>query len=160
VHVIELINKVLQASQELARRTGSRPSPEEIAGRMELPVEKVKKVLEIARRGYTLSLETPIGDEDSRLGDFIPDKDMASPEEATIQSNLAEKTQMILATLTPREEKIVRKRFGIGESKAYTLQELGEEFGVTRERVRQIEAKALRKLRRRGCNKTLGLVDS
>jgi RNA polymerase primary sigma factor len=146
VHKLELLRKIRRTLGQLARETGDMPSLEEVAKNIDCPVEKVKSVLEGAG-GKSISLETPIGDGDSTLSDFIEDQETAAPEEATIQGNLSEEIHKILATLTPKEETILRKRFGIGEQRPYTLEELGQQFGVTRERIRQIEAKALRKLR-------------
>jgi RNA polymerase primary sigma factor len=146
VHMIETINKLIRTSRYLVQELGREPSPEEIAEKMEFPVEKVRKVLKIAKE--PISLETPIGEEeDSHLGDFIEDKRVASPVDAVINLNLSEQTRKALATLTPREEKVLRMRFGIGEKADHTLEEVGQDFSVTRERIRQIEAKALRKLR-------------
>lgn len=146
VHMIETINKLIRTSRYLVQELGREPSPEEIAEKMEFPLEKVRKVLKIAKE--PISLETPIGEEeDSHLGDFIEDKKFMSPSEAAITLNLAEQTRKVLATLTPREEKVLRMRFGIGEKSDHTLEEVGKDFTVTRERIRQIEAKALRKLR-------------
>ncbi len=146
VHMIETINKLIRTSRYLVQELGREPTPEEIADKMELPVDKVRKVLKIAKE--PISLETPIGEEeDSHLGDFIEDKGVVNPSEAVISSNLAEQTRKVLATLTPREEKVLRMRFGIGEKSDHTLEEVGQDFEVTRERIRQIEAKALRKLR-------------
>nr|HID59790.1 RNA polymerase sigma factor RpoD [Desulfobacterales bacterium] len=146
VHMIETINKLIRTSRYLVQEIGREPTPEEIAEKMELPLEKVRKVLKIAKE--PISLETPIGEEeDSHLGDFIEDKRIMSPSEAAISLNLAEQTRKVLATLTPREEKVLRMRFGIGEKSDHTLEEVGRNFNVTRERIRQIEAKALRKLR-------------
>ena len=146
VHMIETINKLIRTSRYLVQELGREPTPEEIAGKMEFPLEKVRKVLKIAKE--PISLETPIGEEeDSHLGDFIEDKKFMSPSEAAISLNLAEQTRKALATLTPREEKVLRMRFGIGEKADHTLEEVGKDFAVTRERIRQIEAKALRKLR-------------
>ncbi len=146
VHMIETINKLIRTSRQLVQEMGREPTPEEIAERMELPLEKVRRVLKIAKE--PISLETPIGEEeDSSLGDFIEDKGVVSPLEAVIKSNLADSTAKVLATLTPREEKVLRMRFGIGEKSDHTLEEVGQDFQVTRERIRQIEAKALRKLR-------------
>jgi len=146
VHMIETINKLIRTSRQLVQELGREPIPEEIAERMELPLEKVRRVLKIAKE--PISLETPIGEEeDSSLGDFIEDKGVVSPLEAVIKGNLADQTSRVLATLTPREEKVLRMRFGIGEKSDHTLEEVGQDFAVTRERIRQIEAKALRKLR-------------
>jgi RNA polymerase primary sigma factor len=146
VHMIETINKLIRTSRQLVQEIGREPSPEEIAERMALPLDKVRKVLKIAKE--PISLETPIGEEeDSHLGDFIEDKGVVSPLEAVIKANLSEQTSRVLSTLTPREEKVLRMRFGIGEKSDHTLEEVGQDFEVTRERIRQIEAKALRKLR-------------
>ncbi|MBN2033289.1 MAG: RNA polymerase sigma factor RpoD [Deltaproteobacteria bacterium] len=146
VHMIETINKLIRTSRYLVQEHGREPTPEEIAEKMEFPLEKVRKVLKIAKE--PISLETPIGEEeDSHLGDFIEDKKIISPGEAVINFNLGEQTRKILTTLTPREEKVLRMRFGIGEKSDHTLEEVGRDFSVTRERIRQIEAKALRKLR-------------
>jgi RNA polymerase primary sigma factor len=146
VHMIETINKLIRTSRYLVQEQGREPTPEEIAQKMEIPLEKVRKVLKIARE--PISLETPIGEEeDSHLGDFIEDKKFMLPSDAAISLNLAEQTRKVLATLTPREEKVLRMRFGIGEKADHTLEEVGQDFAVTRERIRQIEAKALRKLR-------------
>jgi len=146
VHMIETINKLIRTSRYLVQEIGREPTPEEIAEKMEFPLEKVRKVLKIAKE--PLSLETPIGDEeDSHLGDFIEDKKISTPIEAVANLNLADQTRRMLSTLTPREEKVLRKRFGIGEKTDHTLEEVGRDFEVTRERIRQIEAKALRKLR-------------
>ena len=146
VHMIETINKLIRTSRYLVQEMGREPSPEEIAEKMEVPIEKVRKVLRIARE--PISLETPIGEEDdSHLGDFIEDKTFMSPSDAAVNLNLSEQTRKVLTTLTPREEKVLRMRFGIGEKSDHTLEEVGNDFDVTRERIRQIEAKALRKLR-------------
>ncbi len=146
VHMIETINKLIRTSRQLVQEIGREPIPEEIAERMELPLEKVRRVLKIAKE--PISLETPIGEEeDSSLGDFIEDKGVISPLEAVIKGNLSDQTAKVLATLTPREERVLRMRFGIGEKSDHTLEEVGQDFAVTRERIRQIEAKALRKLR-------------
>ncbi len=146
VHMIETINKLIRTSRYLVQEMGKEPSPEEIAQKMEIPIEKVRRVLKIAKE--PISLETPIGEEeDSHLGDFIEDKKFSIPSDAAIDFSLAEQTRKILATLTPREEKVLRMRFGIGEKSDHTLEEVGKDFTVTRERIRQIEAKALRKLR-------------
>jgi RNA polymerase primary sigma factor len=146
VHMIETINKLLRTSRYLVQEIGREPTPEELAEKMEYPLEKVRKVLKIAKE--PISLETPIGEEeDSYLSDFIEDKKITSPTEAIENLNLAEITRTVLSTLTPREEKVIRMRFGIGEKSDHTLEEVGRKFMVTRERIRQIEAKALRKLR-------------
>jgi RNA polymerase primary sigma factor len=146
VHMIETINKLIRTSRYLVQELGREPKPEEVANKMEIPIDKVRKVLKIARE--PISLETPIGEEeDSHLGDFIEDKKFMLPSDATVSLNLAEQTRKVLATLTPREEKVLRMRFGIGEKADHTLEEVGQDFAVTRERIRQIEAKALRKLR-------------
>jgi RNA polymerase primary sigma factor len=146
VHMIETINKLVKISRALVQEHGREPSPEEIAERMRFPLEKVRKVLKIAKE--PISLETPIGEEeDSHLGDFIEDKKIMSPVDAVTKFDLGEQTRKVMTTLTPREEKVLRKRFGVGERADHTLEEVGREFNVTRERIRQIEAKALRKLR-------------
>jgi RNA polymerase primary sigma factor len=154
VHMIETINKLVRTSRYLIQELGREPTPEEIAAKMEMPVEKARKVLKIAKE--PISLETPVGEEeDSHLGDFIEDKKVINPSEAIINLNLAEQTRRVLATLTPREEKVLRMRFGIGEESDHTLEEVGQDFNVTRERIRQIEAKALRKLRHPSRSKKL-----
>jgi RNA polymerase primary sigma factor len=146
VHMIETINKMVRTSRQLIQELGREPSPEEIAEKMDMPVDKVKKVQKISKE--PISLETPIGEEeDSSLGDFIEDKKIISPQDAVMSITLSEQTRSVLATLTPREEKVLRMRFGIGEKSDHTLEEVGQDFFVTRERIRQIEAKALRKLR-------------
>jgi len=146
VHMIETINKVLRTSLYLVQQLGREPSPEEIAAQMEVPADKVRKVLKIVKE--PVSLETPIGDdEESSLGDFVEDRQTLSPADAAMALSLEEQTRKVLATLTPREEQILRMRFGIDEKTDYTLEEVGQRFAVTRERIRQIEAKALRKLR-------------
>ena len=146
VHMIETINKLVRTSRYLVQELGREPTPEEIATKMDMPVDKVRKVLKIAKE--PISLETPVGEEeDSHLGDFIEDKKVINPAEAIVNLNLAEQTRRVLATLTTREEKVLRMRFGIGEESDHTLEEVGQDFNVTRERIRQIEAKALRKLR-------------
>jgi len=146
VHMIETINKLARTSRQLVQELGREPIPEEIADKMDMPVDKVRKVLKIAKE--PISLETPVGEEeDSHLGDFIEDKKVINPAEAIVNLNLAEQTRRVLSTLTPREEKVLRMRFGIGEESDHTLEEVGQDFNVTRERIRQIEAKALRKLR-------------
>ena len=146
VHMIETINKLIRTSRALVQELGREPTSEEIAKRMDLPVSKVRKVLKIAQE--PISLETPIGEEgDSHLGDFIEDRQVVSPAEAVINMNLKEKTESVLRTLTPREERIIKMRFGMSDGSEHTLEEVGQSFAVTRERIRQIEAKALRKLR-------------
>ncbi|MAV91499.1 MAG: RNA polymerase sigma factor RpoD [Bdellovibrionaceae bacterium] len=146
VHMIETINKLVRTSRQLVQELGREPNPEEIAVKMDMPVDKVRKVLKIAKE--PISLETPVGEEeDSHLGDFIEDKKVINPGEAIVNLNLAEQTRRVLSTLTAREEKVLRMRFGIGEESDHTLEEVGQDFNVTRERIRQIEAKALRKLR-------------
>ncbi|HOP46070.1 MAG TPA: RNA polymerase sigma factor RpoD [Desulfobacteraceae bacterium] len=154
VHMIETINKLIRTSRYLVQEHGREPSPEEIAEKMEFPLDKVRKVLKIAKE--PISLETPIGEEeDSHLGDFIEDKKVLSPGDAVVNFGLAEQTRRVLRTLTPREEKVLRMRFGIGEKADHTLEEVGRDFSVTRERIRQIEAKALRKLRHASRSKKL-----
>ncbi len=154
VHMVETINKLLRVTRLLVQRLGREPGPEEIAEQMEMPLDKVQKVLKIVKE--PISLETPIGDEEeSSLGDFVEDELAPSPVEAAIQGNLGEQTRKVLATLTPREEQILRMRFGIGQKTDYTLEEVGKQFAVTRERIRQIEAKALRKLRQTGRSRNL-----
>jgi RNA polymerase primary sigma factor len=146
VHMIETINKLIRTSRALVQELGREPTSEEIAKRMDIPVTKVRKVLKIAQE--PISLETPIGEEeDSHLGDFIEDRNIVSPAEAVINLNLKEQTESVLKTLTPREEKVIKMRFGVGDGSEHTLEEVGQSFAVTRERIRQIEAKALRKLR-------------
>ncbi|MGQ4273241.1 RNA polymerase sigma factor RpoD [Terrihabitans sp. B22-R8] len=146
VHMIETINKIVRTSRQMLHEIGREPTPEELAEKLAMPLEKVRKVLKIAKE--PISLETPIGDEeDSHLGDFIEDKNAILPIDAAIQSNLRETTTRVLATLTPREERVLRMRFGIGMNTDHTLEEVGQQFSVTRERIRQIEAKALRKLK-------------
>ena len=146
VHMIETINKIVRTSRQMLHEIGREPTPEELAEKLAMPLEKVRKVLKIAKE--PISLETPIGDEeDSHLGDFIEDRNAILPIEAAIQSNLRETTTRVLASLTPREERVLRMRFGIGMNTDHTLEEVGQQFSVTRERIRQIEAKALRKLK-------------
>ena len=146
VHMIETINKLIRTSRALVQELGREPTSEEIAKRMDIPVTKVRKVLKIAQE--PISLETPIGEEeDSHLGDFIEDRNIVSPAEAVINLNLKEQTQSVLKSLTPREERVIKMRFGVGDGSEHTLEEVGQNFAVTRERIRQIEAKALRKLR-------------
>lgn len=154
VHMIETINKLIRTSRQLVQELGREPTPEEIGEKMELPLEKVRKILKIAKE--PISLETPIGEEeDSHLGDFIEDKKVISPLDAAIRYDLQRQIDGVLQTLTPREEKVLRKRFGIGEATDHTLEEVGQDFEVTRERIRQIEAKALRKLRHPSRSKRL-----
>jgi len=146
VHMIETINKLIRTSRALVQELGREPTSEEIAKRMDIPVSKVRKVLKIAQE--PISLETPIGEEeDSHLGDFIEDRQVVSPADAVINLNLKEQTESVLKTLTPREERVIKMRFGVGDGSEHTLEEVGQNFAVTRERIRQIEAKALRKLR-------------
>ena len=146
VHMIETINKLVRTSRQMLHEIGREPTPEELAEKLGMPLEKVRKVLKIAKE--PISLETPIGDEeDSHLGDFIEDKAAIIPLDAAIQSNLREATTRVLSSLTPREERVLRMRFGIGMNTDHTLEEVGQQFNVTRERIRQIEAKALRKLK-------------
>ena len=154
VHMVETINKVMRISRQLLQELGHDPTPEEIAADMGLPVEKVREILKIAQE--PVSLETPIGEEeDSHLGDFIPDEDASEPAEAASFTLLKEQLAEVLSTLTPREEKVLRLRFGIEDGRTRTLEEVGKEFNVTRERIRQIEAKALRKLRHPSRSKKL-----
>ena len=144
--MIETINKLVRTSRALVQEIGREPTPEEIAKKMGIPVMKVRKVLKIAQE--PISLETPIGEEeDSHLGDFIEDRNVTSPVDAVIQLNLKEQTQKVLKTLSPREEMVLKMRFGVGDGSEHTLEEVGQSFAVTRERIRQIESKALRKLR-------------
>src|SRR6266478_1792325 len=146
VHMIEVVNKIIRTSRKMLNEIGREPTPEELAEKLGMPLEKVRKVLKLARE--PLSIETPVGDEeDGRLGDLIEDKNAIQPIDAAIQSNLRETTTRVLASLTPREERILRMRFGIGMNKDHTLESVGQQFSVTRERIRQIEAKALRKLK-------------
>jgi RNA polymerase primary sigma factor len=146
VHMIEVINKIMRTRQLMFNEIGREPTPEELAKKLHMPLEKIRKTLKIAKE--PLSLETPIGEEDdSHLGDLIEDKNAIAPIDAMIQSNLRETTTRVLASLTPREERIVRMRFGLGMNSDHTLEEVGQQFSVTRERIRQIEAKALRKLK-------------
>ena len=146
VHMIETINKLVRTSRQMLHEIGREPAPEELAEKLGMPLEKVRKVLKIAKE--PISLETPIGDEeDSHLGDFIEDKGAVIPLDAAIQANLREATTRVLSSLTPREERVLRMRFGIGMNTDHTLEEVGQQFNVTRERIRQIEAKALRKLK-------------
>lgn len=154
VHMIETINKLIRTSRHLVQELGREPTPEEIAEKMDMPIAKVRKVVKIAKE--PISLDTPIGEEeDSHLGDFIEDTNAVSPTEAVVNYNLSAQTRKVLATLAPREEKVLRMRFGIGEKSDHTLEEVGQDFEVTRERIRQIEAKALRKLRHPSRSKKL-----
>ena len=154
VHMVETINKVIRVSRQLLQELGHDPSPEEIAAEMSMPVDKVREILKIAQE--PVSLETPIGEEeDSHLGDFIPDEDASEPSEAASFTLLKEQLVDVLSTLTPREEKVLKLRFGIEDGRTRTLEEVGKEFNVTRERIRQIEAKALRKLRHPSRSKKL-----
>ncbi|MFT4978352.1 MAG: RNA polymerase primary sigma factor [Myxococcota bacterium] len=154
VHMIETINKLVRTQRHLVQEMGREPTPEEIADKMEIPVDKVRKIQKIAKE--PISLETPIGEEeDSHLGDFIEDKNTTSPSESVMTNSLQDTTRKVLATLTPREERVLRMRFGIGEHSDHTLEEVGQDFEVTRERIRQIEAKALRKLRHPSRSKRL-----
>jgi len=144
----ETIHQLRGISRELARNMVQIPTPEEIAERTELSIEKVRRVIEVARRRKAISLGTAFGEGDSELVDLVTDEDTACPEDEFVQKRVVEQTRRLLATLTPREEEILRKCFGIGETRSHTLKEIGDEFGVTRERVRQIEAVALTKLRK------------
>ena len=154
VHMIETINKLIRTQRHLIQEMGREPTPDEIAEKMEIPVEKVHKILKIAKE--PISIETPIGEEeDSHLGDFIEDKNTLSPADNMVSASLSEATRKVLATLTPREERVLRLRFGIGQATDHTLEEVGQDFEVTRERIRQIEAKALRKLRHPARSKRL-----
>ncbi len=154
VHMVETINKVIRVSRQLLQELGHDPTPEEIAEEMGMPVDKVREILKIAQE--PVSLETPIGEEeDSHLGDFIPDEDASEPSEAASYTLLREQLDTVLSTLTPREEKVLRLRFGLEDGRTRTLEEVGKEFNVTRERIRQIEAKALRKLRHPSRSKKL-----
>jgi RNA polymerase primary sigma factor len=154
VHMIETINKIVRTSRQMLSEIGREPTPEELAEKLRMPLETVRKGLKIAKE--PLSLETPIGDEeDSHLGDFIEDKNAILPIDAAIQSNLRETTTRVLASLTAREERVLRMRFGISMNSDHTLEEVGLQFSVTRERIRQIEAKALRKLKHPSRSKVL-----
>lgn len=154
VHMVETINKLIRISRQLLQELGREPAPEEIAVQMDIPVERVREIMKIAQE--PVSLETPIGEEeDSHLGDFIPDEDAPAPSEAASFILLKEQLEEVLETLTPREEKVLRLRFGLDDGRTRTLEEVGQEFGVTRERIRQIEAKALRKLRHPSRSKKL-----
>jgi RNA polymerase primary sigma factor len=160
VHMIETINKIGRATKQLVQTLGREPSPEELAEKLELPVEKVRMVLKIAKE--PISLETPVGEEDdSSLGDFVEDRSALSPQDAVVERNLSDQTRRVLSTLAPREERVLKMRFGIGEHGNHTLEEVGQDFEVTRERIRQIEAKALRKLRHPSRSKLLkGFIEN
>jgi len=160
VHMIETINKIGRATKQLVQTLGREPGPEELAERLELPLEKVRMVLKIAKE--PISLETPVGEEDdSSLGDFVEDRSALSPQDAVVERNLSDQTRRVLSTLAPREERVLKMRFGIGEHGNHTLEEVGQDFEVTRERIRQIEAKALRKLRHPSRSKLLkGFIES
>ena len=146
VHMIETINKLVRTGRQMLHEIGREPTPEELAEKLQMPLEKVRKVMKIAKE--PISLETPIGDEeDSQLGDFIEDKNAILPLDSAIQDNLKDTTTRVLSSLTPREERVLRMRFGIGMNTDHTLEEVGQQFSFTRERIRQIEAKALRKLK-------------
>ena len=146
VHMIESINKLNRTSRQMLHEIGREPTPEELANKLQMSLDRVRKVLKISKE--PISLETPVGDdEDSQFGDFIEDKNALSPQDSAIQENLREITTRVLASLTPREERVLRMRFGIGMNSDHTLEEVGQQFRVTRERIRQIEAKALRKLK-------------
>jgi RNA polymerase primary sigma factor len=159
VHMIETINKLVRTTRYLVQMLGREPTVDELSKRMELPVEKIRMVLKIAKE--PISLEAPVGEEESsQMGDFIEDRSVVSPQQALLNSNLAENTRNVLATLAPREEQVLKMRFGIGERSNHTLEEVGQDFEVTRERIRQIEAKALRKLRHPSRSRLLrGFVD-
>jgi RNA polymerase primary sigma factor len=160
VHVEGMIKEVVRAYRGLMRTTGRQPTPEEVAARAGIPKERVMLALEVMERRYTVSLESPIGEGEAYLKDFIEDRNIPSPEHVLIQKNLAEHTRSVLSTLTSREEKIIRKRFGIGEDEEHTLQEVGDELGITRERIRQIQVKTLEKLRHRSRMGNLAPLDS
>jgi RNA polymerase primary sigma factor len=154
VHMIEAVNKIVRTRRQIFNEIGREPTPEELGKKLGMPIEKVRRVLQIVKE--PLSLETPIGDEEeSHLGDLIEDKDAVQPIDATIQSKLREITTRVLASLTPREERIIRMRFGLGMNSDCTLSEVGQQFSVSRERIRQIEAKALRKLKHPSRSKML-----
>ena len=157
VHVLEKINQLKRVSSELTMNKSRPATVEEMAAKTGLPIDSVKRVIEVAKRKYSISLDSPIGDGDSVVGNLVSDEDAVTPEEATVRRSMAEEAMRIIATLTPREEKILRKRFGLGETRPCTLQELGEEFRLTRERIRQLEARALKKLRNYRSPKNLDL---
>ena len=156
LHISEMARRLFHASRHLVQEFGTEPSAEDLAARTGLPLHKVQILLDISRRGYTVSLETPVGEEGSQLGDLIPDQSLPFPDEAAIKRNLAERVRAVLSVLTAREEQVLRKRFGIGQERERTLREVGEELGLTRERIRQIEAGALAKLRRASRRRSLG----
>jgi RNA polymerase primary sigma factor len=158
--MIETLHKLNRVTRELVQSFGREPTPEELSQRLDMSIDKVRGVLKIAKE--PISLETPVGEEeDSHLGDFIEDKRVLNPQEAVISANLADQTRRVLATLAPREERVLKMRFGIGERANHTLEEVGNDFDVTRERIRQIEAKALRKLRHPSRSRVLkGFMDS
>ncbi len=157
--MIETLNKLARASRHLIQMLGREPTPEELGEKMEVPLDKVRMVLKIAKE--PISLETPVGEEeDSHLGDFIPDGNAVNPQDAVIDESLCDQTRQVLATLAPREERVLQMRFGLGEGTNHTLEEVGQDFDVTRERIRQIEAKALRKLRHPSRSRVLkGFID-
>jgi RNA polymerase primary sigma factor len=159
VHMIETINKLVRTTRHLVQTLGREPTAEELGERMELSIDKIRMVLKIAKE--PISLEAPVGEEEaSQMGDFIEDRSVVSPQQALLNNNLAENTRSVLATLAPREEQVLKMRFGIGERSNHTLEEVGQDFAVTRERIRQIEAKALRKLRHPSRSRLLrGFVD-
>jgi RNA polymerase primary sigma factor len=151
-----MVNSLARISRDLVQEFGREPTIEELAASMDLPVEKVSRYLDISRRGHTISLETPVGDEDSQLGDFIADQSVPFPDEVAMRQNHIELVRTAISTVTPREEHILRRRFGIGDHEEHTLQEVGDELGLTRERIRQIQAAALAKLRHPRSRSSLG----
>ncbi len=156
LHISEMVNRLARISRDLVQECGREPSVEELAARMDLPVEKVRMFLDISRRGHTVSLETPVGDEDVQLGDFIADQSVPFPDEIAMRRNLVELARTAIGTVAPREEQVLRRRFGIGDQEEHTLQEVGDELGLTRERIRQIETAALAKLRHPRWRRSLG----
>jgi RNA polymerase primary sigma factor len=156
LHISEMVNRLARTSRDLVQEFGREPSVEELAASMDLPVEKVRMFLDISRRGHTISLQTPIGDEDLQLADFIADQSLPFPDEIAMRRNLVELARIAIGTVAPREEQVLRRRFGIGDHDEHTLQEVGDELGLTRERIRQIEAAALAKLRHPRRKKSLG----